>query len=93
MFNGASESFQFDTACYKFMSPHRHHFYTYTAVTDGEEVLTGNGYSRTIGVGSIKVKSFTGSEWIELFLNDVLHLPTLPAPLFSEPACQPQILN
>ena len=89
---GKSEKWDFDTDCSRHMKPHLHHFQNITMI-DGESYVTGNGRTQSKGVGSIKIKSFTGSQWIEMYLHDVQYVPTLPSPLFSEPACKPQMIS
>ena len=72
------------------MTPHKHHFHE-LQLQAGEQFATGSGLTQSHGIGSVKVSSFDGKQWNELFLNSVHYVPSLPCPLFSEPACKPEI--
>lgn len=79
---------EFDTDCAFHMTNDLEHF-DGIELKDGDCFITGNGLTQSKGVGRIKIKSFNGINWIDLYLNDVHYVPTIPNPLFSEPACKP----
>lgn len=87
-----SEIWEFDSDCAYHMSPNLDHFETIDYDKE-ESFMTGNGITRSKGIGSIKINSFTGKTWIQLYLHNVRYVPSLPNNLFSEPEAQPQIAS
>jgi hypothetical protein len=78
------DSFYFDSGASAMMTPRKRDFYE-LHVCDGPIYQSGNGPIKAVGVGTIRISSFTGKEYIQLELKDVYYMPTLPVALFSEP--------
>lgn len=88
-----SDAIYFDTCCTRLMTPKRDHFTTIQDIDNGPLVTTGNGLTKAIAVGTVKVRSFTGEQWIDLTLPEVYLVPNLPHFLFAEPVFGRQGIN
>lgn len=90
--NRSGDGWDFDSDCAFHMTPNLNDFCKID-MADGETFVTGNGITQSKGVGSVKIRSFNGDKWIDLYLNNVHYVPTLRTPLFSEPASKPTMIS
>ena len=82
-FNNVDE-WLYDSAATNFMSPNKSDFND-LHLYNGPSYHTGNGLTQVCGSVTVKIRAFNGTSYTDMQLKDVEYIPSLPAPLFSEP--------
>jgi hypothetical protein len=79
--------FHFDSGAHSMMTPFKEQFYDLKLIDNGQIYYTGNGPVSSQGIGTLRIRSFDGDNYIDMGIKDVQYIPSLPCALFSEPVC------
>ncbi|CAH0393367.1 unnamed protein product [Bemisia tabaci] len=81
----SDSNFYLDSGATEHMCKNREYFSSYTPLTEERRIKIGDGSEiLAIGIGTVSVQSFNGTRYVDMDINNVLHIPHLKVNLLSQ---------